>query len=380
MTAMKNLIPALFLMFSITLVSCHKRGNSSDPPDMAVPVSTMDVQKSSAVFYDSYPGNTVPLKEVEVRGQVSGYITGIFFIEGTRISAGAKLYEVDRRQYEAALEEAKNSVKMAEANLANIQRDVDRYTTLSKQEAISKQQLDHSLKDLEDAKLQVASARQALIRAQTNYDYSLIRAPFDGTIGISQVRLGALVTPGQTLLNTISSDDPMAVDFEINEKELSRYQKLESAKISPGDTIFRVILPDNTVYPYPGRFSIIDRAVDPQTGTVTVRLVFPNPERKLRPGMSCLVRVKNENAGPQVIIPFKAVAEQMGEYFVFRVDGDKVKQSKVTIGQRIGPDLIIRSGLDAGEKIVVDGIGKLRDGTSITTAGSMPLKNYQSNK
>jgi membrane fusion protein, multidrug efflux system len=236
------------------------------------------------------------------------------------------------------------------------------------QDAVAKQLLDNSMTDLKNAKQQVYAANSELIKAKTDFEYSLIKAPFDGTIGFSTVKLGALVTPGQTLLNTISSDDPMGVDFEINENELSRFQQLEKNLISKNDTTFRITLPDNSIYPYIGKMSVIDRAVDLQTGTIRVRIIVPNHERMLKAGMSCKVLVLNANAGMQILIPFKAVLEQLGEYFVFIVNDKNVKQVKVSLGPMVKSNIIILKGLKGDETIVVDGIQKLHDGSVISIA------------
>ncbi len=285
------------------------------------------------------------LKEVELRGQVSGYITGIYFIEGKVVHSGEKLYEIDRRKYQAAYEEAQSNVKIAEDNLEKVQRDADRYTDLAKQDAVAQQLFDNAMTDLKNAKQQLNAANSELIKAKTDFDYSLISAPFDGTIGFSSVRLGALITPGQTLLNTVSSDDPMGVDFEISETELHRFQNLENAEISKNDSSFRVTLPDNSIYPYVGKISVIDRAVDPQTGSIRVRITVPNHEKMLKSGMSCKVLVLNANAGQQILIPFKAVMEQLGEYFVFIKNDSTVSQTKVSIGPRVNSNVIVLKGL-----------------------------------
>ena len=275
------------------------------------------------------------LKEVEIRGQVSGYITGIFFTEGKEVHSGEKLYEIDRRKYQAAYDEAQSNVKIAEDNLEKVQRDADRYTDLASKDAVAKQLFDNAMTDLKNAKQQVNAANSELIKAKTDFEYSLINAPFDGTIGFSSVKLGALITPGTTLLNTVSSDDPIGVDFEISETELSRFQKLENTTISKNDSTFRITLPDNSIYPYLGKISVIDRMVDQQTGSIRVRIIVPNKAKMLKTGMSCKVLVLNANAGQQVIVPFKAVMEQLGEYFVFAVNGKTVKQVKVSLGPRV---------------------------------------------
>ncbi len=362
----------IILYFTSTagLLSCSGPTSTNRPTDTAIPVTVINARLERAVFYNSYPANIVGLKEVELRGQVTGYITGIYFTEGKKVRAGEKLYEIDRRKYQAAYDEAQSNVKIAEDNLEKVQRDANRYTDLASQDAVAKQLYDNAMTDLKNARQQVESANSELTKAKMDFDYSLITAPFDGTIGFSNVKLGALVTPGQTLLNTISSDDPMGVDFEISETELSRFQELESAAFLKADTIFRITLPDDSMYPYDGKISVIDRAVDPQTGTIRIRITVPNHEGKLKPGMSCKVLVLNANTGQQILIPFKALMEQLGEYFVFVVKDNKVIQTRVSTGPRVKSDIIILKGLSGNETIVVDGIQKLHDGSLITIVTS----------
>ena len=369
-------ITRILIYFAITsgLLSCN--GNSANKKAIvpAIPVTVSNVSLVEAVFYNSYPGNITALKEVELRGQVSGYITGIYFTEGKEVHTGEKLYEIDRRKYEATYKEAQSNVKIAEANLEKVQRDADRYTDLAKQDAVAKQILDNSMTDLNNARQQVEAAKSEMVKAKTDFDYSLINAPFDGTIGFSGVRLGTLITPGQTLLNTVSSDDPMGIDFEISETELSRFRQLENAGISANDTTFKITLPDNSIYPFFGKISVIDRAVDPLTGTIRVRITVPNHEKILKPGMSCKVLVLNAYAGQQIIIPFEAVLEQLSEYFVYIVKDNKAQQVKVSLGPRVNANVIVLKGLKGDETIVVDGIQKLHDGSEISVAQSQPTQ------
>jgi membrane fusion protein (multidrug efflux system) len=203
------------------------------------------------------------------------------------------------------------------------------------------------------------------------------------------VKLGDVVNPGATILNTISTDDPMAVDFIINEKNLPFFERLQNNKQHNVDSLFTILLPDNSLYPFTGKISVIDRAVDAQTGSITVRLVFANPQGYLRAGMSCVVKVHNQDTQPQLVLPSKAVVEQMGEYFVFvakdsiinnpqaKSDTGRRKQllvavqKKVQIGQTIGPNQVIKSGINAGDRIVTDGVQSLHDGSQITTANKV---------
>jgi len=347
------------------LLACTGNSANKKTDTPAVPVTVANVSISTAIFYNSYPANIVALKEVEIRGQVTGYITGIFFEEGKKVHTGEKLYEIDRRKYEAAYKVTQSNVKIAEDNLEKVQRDADRYTDLSKQNAVAKQLYDNAMTDLKTARQQVDAANAEMVRAKTDYDYSLIYAPFDGSIGFSDVKLGSLVTPGQTLLNTVSSDDIMGVDFEISENELRRFEQLDNNAGPDNDTTFRIILPDNSTYPYPGKISVIDRAVDPHTGSIWVRITVSNKEGIIKTGMSCKVLVLNINAGQQIIIPSAAVIEQLGEYFVFRVNNNLAEQVKVMVGPRVNASFIILKGLSAGETIVVEGTQKLHDGAEV---------------
>jgi membrane fusion protein (multidrug efflux system) len=160
------------------------------------------------------------------------------------------------------------------------------------------------------------------------------------------------------------------VDFEVSENELSRFVKLATGAIPPDDSTFRIILPDNSKYPYPGKLSVIDRAVDPKTGTIRVRITVPNKEKTLKPGMSCKVNVLNTSSGRQILVPFKAVMEQLSEYFVFVVNNNKVSQVKIQPGPRVFSDIVVLGGLEGGETIVLDGIQKLTDGSAITVISS----------
>jgi RND family efflux transporter MFP subunit len=370
---MRNIpIIYLFLIFLIAIPqqSC-KRGVAKTGYGGEAIVTEYTVETKNISAYEKYPGTVVALNEVDIRGQVTGYITGIFFREGTRVKKGDKLYEIDRRKYMAAYDLAKANASIAESNLEKAQRDADRYAVLNEQNAIAKQIYDDASTYLQNAKLQLAAAKAALQNAETDYNYSVILAPFSGTIGLSLVKTGALVNAGQTLLNTISSDDPMGVDFIINEKSLPDFVELQN-RHAP-DSTFKILLPDYTQYSFNGSISVIDRAVNPQTATIRVRLIFPNPQRILRAGMTCVVQVLSEGSGERILIPAKAVVEQMGEYFVYRIDSSKVNQIRIEPGANIADYLVVNSGVSPGDKIVLDGLQKVRNGSKVRVGS--PAKN-----
>ena len=308
------------VFFSIAFAGCLlicSCNHGQPPPPPPVPVNLFTVKAQPVTYYDRYTATTVALNQVNLLPEVQGYITGIFFKEGSRVEKGQKLYDIDNRIYENNYNTAAANVKVAEGNLKQAQQDADRYQYLINNKAVAKQLYDHAMVALENSKNAYQSTLEALKTATTNLAYSVITAPFDGTIGFSQVKLGDLVTVGQTVLITISSDDPMGVDFLINEKQLSFFNDLKNTRRQLVDSLFTLILPNNSLYSYAGKLSVIDRAVNPQTGSIRVRLLFRNPTSSLRAGMSCVVRVHNQDPTPQLVIPNKAVVEEMGEYFVY---------------------------------------------------------------
>lgn len=364
---MQKYLNPSFLIVTILvagLSSCGNR-NQTPPPAPTPAVTVYQVASKSVRGLDTYPATVVALNEIELRPQVSGYITQIFVQDGQQVAKGQKLYQIDQNKYVAAKNQTLASLASANANLARIQKDVERYQRLDQNEAIAKQVLDNAKAELLAAEAQVQAAEAQVASAQTDLGYSQIKAPFAGKIGISQVRLGAQVSPGQPLLNTLSSTDPVRVDFVINEKEIPRFTDMMNSKDTP-DSLFTLRLGDGSVYPIPGKLVAIDRAVGRQTGTINIRVEFTNSEERLIPGMTGTLQVINADLGDQVVIPYKAVTEQMGEYFVYLVGQDStVTQQTVKLGTVFGPEIAVREGLEPGQTIVVEGLQKLRQGAKV---------------
>lgn len=365
----KKFFPYTFIGLMLLSSAC---GNNNQPagqgPPPAISVAVHKIITSEAGYYDEYPAIVRALNEVELRAQVNGYITAIHFKEGEEVKKGQRLYSIDQQQSEAAYQQALANLSVQETNLIKAQKDVERYHELEKKDAIATQQVDYAEANYRAAQKMVDAAKATVRSVQTNVRYSTIVAPFDGTIGISLVRLGASVTPGQTLLNTISSDDPIAVDITVDQSELFRFNQLLSKNEAKNDSTFRLAF-EREVYPHPGKISVIDRAVDPQTGTIRMRVTFPNTDHTLRPGMSATLRVLSTSSEESVLIPFKAVTEQLGEFFVYVVDSSKVSQRKVLLGKQVRRDVIVKEGLKIGETVVTEGVQNLRDGSAVTVAG-----------
>jgi membrane fusion protein (multidrug efflux system) len=353
------------VIISLLLTACAgKKDAPPPPPPPQVTVET--VATTDAVYYEEYPATITALNQVELRPQVSGFITGVHFADGAKVRQGQLLYSVDAQLYSANYQQAVANLAVVNANLNKAQKDANRYHELDKQDAVAKQLVDNADASVEVAQKQAAAARANIQAVATSVRYTKVYAPFNGIIGISLVKVGAAVTAGQTVLNTVSSDGDLAVDFNIEQKDIYRFSSLLNEKQDPKDSTFTLAF-GTDVYPQPGKIVLIDRAVNPQTGTIKARLVFPNKDNILKAGMNGTVRIKNNSATQAITIPYKAVIEQLGEFFVY-VPGDsnKVSQRKVTLGKQIGNDIIIKDGLQAGEKVVTQGVQNLREGVKVT--------------
>jgi membrane fusion protein (multidrug efflux system) len=414
-----NRLASIFgIVGSITIFSCKPKPTPPTPP---VSVNLMAVTARPVVYYDKYPSTTVAISQVSLTAQVTGYVTSINFTEGSHVYKGQLLYKLDERLYTAAVDQARATLRVDSGNLRLVQQDADRYAYLAKYKAIATQIVDHANIQLQNAKDSVVAAQQQLKTALTNLSYSNIYAPFDGMIGISQVRIGNLVSPGTTILNTISTENPMGVDFLVNEAQLPHFEELQTGKGKSIDSLLTILLPNGQLYPYPGKILFIDRAVDPQTGAIDIRLAFPNPGNLLRPGMSTVVRVHNQDPLPQMVVPARAVVEQMGEYFLFvardtvlkarptsgagesgggtsgsrtsgsatggstasasgaggsgakeadTVETPKLRafQRKVQLGETVGANIVVKSGVNVGDRIVVDGVQAIHEGSPINAS------------
>lgn len=372
-----NSIKSFLIVFSFAALtsSCGNTNPATQqaaPPPM--PVTTYTVSKQEVTTVDKYPGVIVPINEVELRAEVGGYITAIYVQDGQKVTKGQKLYEIDRTNYQSAYNSALANLEVAKANHARAEKDAQRYTALAEKEAVAKQRVDYALTDLANTASQIAAAQATLTTAQANLNRSVIVSPLTGIIGISQVKLGALVSPGSTLLNTVSTIHPIAVDINVNQKDIQRFLDLQK---NPGqsinDSIFSIEQNGQT-HAINGNIFAIDRAVDSGTGTIKVRISFTNLDEMFVSGMTCNLNVLNKSPEAQLVIPHKAVSEQLGKYSVYVVgDSSKVEQRIVSLGSETQGNIVITEGLKEGEVIVSEGIMKLRPGAVVqATNGSTP--------
>jgi membrane fusion protein, multidrug efflux system len=351
----------VILCMVVSVSSCGEEEEEEQPTR----VTTAEVVMEDIRFSQQYPASVVALEEIDLRADVVGYVTGIHVKEGQKVKKGQLMYTIDQTRYEARREQAASSLAIAEANFERIQRDVGRYEKLMEEDAIAIQVYDDAITNLRTAEQEVRAAQSNLENALIDLQYASIHAPMDGTVGFSQVRQGSLVSPGETLLNTISKDDPIGVDFYPEERYLRKFVLLQESPTAQRDSVFLLRLPDGEMYPYAGQIEILDRAVDRNTGTIQIRLRFDNPDNMLRPGLSANLTVKDDDPQEVLTIPQAAVIEQMGEFSVFVVEDSKAKSVKVTTGRNIRDRTVVLEGLEAGQQVIVKGVQRVNDGDAV---------------
>jgi len=367
----RQLLFAFFLGTALVWTSCgnkdaNKQGAAQAPAEKVVPVTFGVASHEIVTGTVSYPATVKPLNEADLFAEVSGYITKIYVSDGAVVSKGQALYEIDGTRYSAAVQQAKASLQVAQTELDRQKRDLARYQTLADKDAIAKQVYDNAVSNVAASQAQVESARAALVTANTNLSRSTIRAPFAGTVGISQVRLGALVNPGTTLLNTLSSTSPIAVEFQVNEKDINKFVQMQNSRSSSD---LSLLLPDGSNYEGKGSITTIDRAVDPATGTIKVRATFPNNANVLRAGMNITMNVSSTSATEEVVVPYKAIFEQLGVFNLYTVnDSSKAEIRQVKLGIKAGDKIVIKEGVKDGEKIIVDGAMNVQNGVKVVDA------------
>ena len=304
----------------------------------------------------------------EIRPKVEGYLLREFYKEGQFVRAKDPLFEIDPRQFRAALEQAQAALARTQAQLAKATKDVERFTPLAAQRAISQQELDNALVAERDARAAVASAEAAVEQADLNLGWTKVVSPIDGIVGIAKAQVGDLVSP-QTVMAAVSTVDPIRVSYGITEREYMRFAQLINrpnyATTERGPAL-ALILDDGSTYGHPGKAVLVDRDVDVKTGTMTIKGFFPNPGNILRPGQYAKVRAALNVKTAALLVPQRAVAELQGGFRVGVVGEDgKVDIRTVEPGERVGGFWVIDKGLKAGEKVIVAGLQYMQPGMTV---------------
>jgi membrane fusion protein (multidrug efflux system) len=365
----RALIVALGSAVAIAAAACEKKGT---PAGAAPEVYVADVVQKDVPVYLELVGQTKGSQDVEIRARVEGYLDRVAFTEGTFVKKGALLYQIDPKPLEAALANARANLATAQARLQKTNTDVTRLTPLAKQQAVSQQELDNSLSAQDAAKAQVDAMKAAVDKATLDLGYTHITSPIDGLVGTTQVKAGNLVGRGEsTLLTTVSQTDPILFRAGVSEAEYlriaKRVQELGGQPAARKRAEVELLLADGTVLPHKGTLDSIERAVDPTTGTLAVQFKFPNPERLVRPGQYGRARGVSETKAGALLVPQRAVTELQNLYSVAVVgEGNKVAFRNVKVGPRVDGLWVIEEGLKPGEKVVVEGLQRLRDGAVVS--------------
>jgi len=357
----------LFSACCLALCGCGGKGQMQAPAPPEV--SVIEVKLAPTTVYDEYVAQTQAPDTIEIRAQVTGLLEQQAFADGARVHKRDLLYVIDQRPFEAQVAQARATAAQAEANLINARQNLERNGRLIAQHAVSQQDYDTAVAQ-EKASAALLDAQRALLRdAELNLEFTTIRARRDGVMSSSLVKPGALITAQQTLLCTLYSNDPMWVVFSISEDVLLELQK--RLKHPPGERPdqappFRIRLADGTDYALPGRLNFVDAAIDQKSGTLQVRVSVPNPDRLLRPGLFVRVIVPAFESPNSIRIPQRAVQELQGLKSVYVIaSGDKAEERPVVASRRVDNDWVVDSGLTAGERVVVEGIGKVRPGAQV---------------
>jgi RND family efflux transporter MFP subunit len=361
------LFMAVVLAIVLILASC---GGRAALPGAAPEVRVIAVTQRDVPIVSEWVATLDGYVNAQIQPQVTGYIVKQTYKEGSPVQNGAVLFEIDPRPFQALLDQAKAQLAQAQAQMGKTQLDVDRDTPLAKERAIAQSQLDNDIQANLAAKAEVQSAEAQVEQAQLNLGFTHVTSLFQGIAGIAQVQLGNLVNPS-TVLTSVSQVNPIKAYFPISEQEYLRLASdinapqgdLESPKDAPP---LDLVLADGTVYPSKGHVLYTDRQVDITTGTIRVVSAFPNPKNFLRPGQFGRVRASTYTRTGALLVPQRAVTELQGSYQLAVVGSDnKVSVRIVKVGERVGTEWIIDSGVKKGDMVIVEGVQKVREGSSV---------------
>jgi RND family efflux transporter MFP subunit len=353
-------------------------------PGASPDVEVVQVEEKDVPIYGEWIGTLDGLTNADVRAQVTGYIMRQSYQEGAFVKKGQLLFEIDPRPFQAALDQAEGQLAQAKAALANAQAvqgrtelDVNRYTPLAKEQAASQQDLDNAVQNnmaakatVATAQAQIKSAEAAVETAKINLDFTRLVAPIDGIAGQAQLQVGALVNLNSGPVTSVSTVDPIKVYFTVGEPQYLGWRKrfpTESSRLAADKNLrLQLILADGSTYPYEGSFYFADRQVNEGTGAIRIAGLFSNPYNILRPGGYGKVRAVIRLQQGALLVPQRSVTELQGGYQVAIVDGEsKVSIRTVKVGDRVGTQWIIAEGLKQGERVVAEGVQKVRPGMQV---------------
>lgn len=374
-TMIKNMFPrtavALLLLPLLgPLSGCKEKEQAapSKPPEVEV----FTVEQKDVPIYRDWVGTLEGDVNATISAQVTGYLVSRNYTEGSVVTNGQVLFQIEQAPFQAALDKAKAQLAQAQAQQEKFALNVQRYRPLAAKEAISQQELDDAIQNEKSAAAQVEADKAAIEQAAVNLGFTTIRSPLDGVAGLAQAQVGDLLSPSSGLLTTVTKIEPIRVYFsvsqqlitEMQQKAIAEGKRLRSDQLE--GPVLELILASGYVYPEKGRVKFANNQVDVKTGTVRVVGEFPNPSQMLVPGMFVRVRALLDTEKNALLVPQRAVTDMQGRYLIAVVGADnKVSIRPVTAGERFGQNWVISGDVKAGERVVAEGIQKVREGAVV---------------
>jgi RND family efflux transporter MFP subunit len=354
------------LCFSILILladGCKKKPVPPPPPDVQV----ITLAATNVPVFEEWIGTLDGFVNAQIRAQVTGYLLAQNYAEGSEVKTGDLLFQIDPRPFQAALDQAHAKLVQDEAQSGKTELDVKRYTPLAKEQAISQEQLDNAVQANLAANALVKADEAAVENARLNLGFTKIKSPIDGLAGTALAQIGDLLSPSSGLLTTVSTLDPIKVYFQISEQSYLNFWRHHAAGSGAETNLeLQLIFADGSVYPQTGKFFFADRQVNPNTGTLQIVGLFPNTNLVLRPGQYGRVRAQTQTITNALIVPQRALTELQGSYQVSVVDNQNQAHVRpVKVGEQIGSNWIIENGLNPGDRIVVEGAQKVKEGAVV---------------
>jgi membrane fusion protein (multidrug efflux system) len=360
------------LLLLAAIAGCSSKEEKPAPPPLGVTVTPV-VQKDVPI-HQEWVGTMVGNVDAEIRPKVEGFLLTRLYTEGSYVEKGQPMFQLDKRQAQAAVEQATGNLERARAALSQAQIDVRRFTPLVAQRAVSQAELDKATSSERAASATVDADQAALDNAKLNLGWTTVTSPISGIAGVAKVGIGDLITP-TTVMTTVSTVNPIYVDINIAEQDYMRFQRNKPSQSKQQN--LELILGDGTIYPHRGSVRFVNREVDSRTGTIQVRGEFPNPGNVLRPGQYARIRAVTELRKAAFLIPQQSVSELQGVYQVGVVGSDnKVTIKTVKLGPQFGDMWVVESGLQLGENVIVDGLQRVKTGVTVAPT---PFKDTQAN-
>ena len=360
----------IFTIIAALFSSCKEEQQKKAPPTQVTVVNS--IQKDMPI-YSTFIGQTYGLYDIPIRARVQGFLEGRYFHEGTRIKKGDHLYSIDPQSYKANLAARSSDIAQAKTRLVNAESELKRYEPLAEANAVSQSDLDNARAHYDASKAEVAAAEANYKMAEIELSYTEIYSPIDGIIGKTKAKVGEFVgqDPNPVILNTVSDVSSVNVEFFLTESDYLIFRKRFMTSGKNNDTKkekaeLELILADESTFDQKGEIVFIDREINPSTGSLLVQARFPNPNNLIRPGQYAKVRAQIDLLEDAIVVPQACLMELQGQFAVFIVgDSNKIQRIQVEVGPKVDDYWIIEKGLKVNQKVVLDGLQKVRKGVIV---------------